>query len=287
MIERTRAILADRRGFTLIEVLVVVAIVAMLVTILVPSLSQAREQGRRSVCLSNLHQTGIGFSLYSIEFKQALPAREAFAYYIKKVVNATPPATGKVNVPINYGALYGKYVGKDLHIFYCPGNIEYSYDDPQYGAASFFDTDVGLTFGGYIYAVPLLPDPPTYPRDDGKGIYPKEVGVANVKPGLSPVYAAWADSKAASSGYDPRKRTLQALQADDVIASAKQDGIGLGEFVHKTGYNVLFSDYHAKWVPDRNRIIAHINGGKGPTSGVGGGGSTPLFEAWEILSSKP
>jgi prepilin-type N-terminal cleavage/methylation domain-containing protein len=286
MTRRARTVRADRRGFTLIEILVVVAIVAMLISILLPSLSLAREHGRRAVCLSNLHQSGIGFSLYSADFKQYLPAREVFAYFIKQVVDATPPATGRVRVPINYGALYGKYVGKDLHIFFCPGNMEYGYDDPQYGAASFFNTS-NITWGGYIYAVPLLPDPPTYPRDTGKGVYPKEAGVVKTKPGLSPLYAAWADKKVTSSGYDPRKRILQALEADDVIATAKAGSIGLGEFVHKTGYNVLFSDYHAKWVHDYKRIIAHINGGTGPTSGQGGLGNDKLFDAWEILSSKP
>lgn len=44
------------RGFTLIEVLVVVAIIALLVAILIPSLSRARENARRVVCLNNLGQ---------------------------------------------------------------------------------------------------------------------------------------------------------------------------------------------------------------------------------------
>jgi prepilin-type N-terminal cleavage/methylation domain-containing protein len=266
-------------GFTLIEVLVVVAIIALLVATLLPSLVAAREQARRAVCLSNLHQSGIGFSLYSADFKQFFPAREAFGYYIKKV--AGPPGA-KVNVPINYGALYGKYVGKDLRVFYCPGNEQYSYGDPQYGAKSFFDTSVSLTFGGYIYAVPILPDPPTYPRDAGKGVYPREVGQLGVRSGLSPVYAAWADSKAP---YDPRNRTVQALESDDVISN--YGGLGMGEFIHKTGYNVLFSDFHAKWVADPKRIIARLNDGKGPTSGQGGVGSTALFEAWDIFSRSP
>ena len=53
------------QGFTLIELLVVVAIIALLVSILVPSLQDARELARRSVCGSNLHQLSIGLHLYA------------------------------------------------------------------------------------------------------------------------------------------------------------------------------------------------------------------------------
>lgn len=52
-------------GFTLIELLVVVVIIAILASLLLPSLSRAKEQGRRAVCKSNLRQFGIGINLYS------------------------------------------------------------------------------------------------------------------------------------------------------------------------------------------------------------------------------
>jgi prepilin-type N-terminal cleavage/methylation domain-containing protein len=52
-------------GFTLIEVLVVVAIIALLVAILIPSLSRARELARRTVCASRLHNLGFATQGYS------------------------------------------------------------------------------------------------------------------------------------------------------------------------------------------------------------------------------
>lgn len=49
------------RGFTLIEVLVVLAIVGLLVALLLPALQAAREAARRAQCAGNLHQIGVAF----------------------------------------------------------------------------------------------------------------------------------------------------------------------------------------------------------------------------------
>src|SRR5690554_6061596 len=61
------------RGFTLIEVLVVVAIIALLVAVLLPSLARARSSTRVAVCLSNLHQFGIALQMYESENRGYIP----------------------------------------------------------------------------------------------------------------------------------------------------------------------------------------------------------------------
>jgi len=62
-----------RRGFTLIEILVVVAIIALLVAILLPALARARAHARHKVCLSNLRELGKVMYQYAIANGDYLP----------------------------------------------------------------------------------------------------------------------------------------------------------------------------------------------------------------------
>jgi prepilin-type N-terminal cleavage/methylation domain-containing protein/prepilin-type processing-associated H-X9-DG protein len=62
-----------RFGFTLLELLVVVAIVALLATLLLPALVKAKEQGRSSVCKNNMRQLGLAMVLYADDDGDYLP----------------------------------------------------------------------------------------------------------------------------------------------------------------------------------------------------------------------
>ena len=63
-----------RVGFSIVELLVVIAVIGILVALIVPAVMSARESARRTQCLNNLHQIGVALHNYHEQFTMLPPS---------------------------------------------------------------------------------------------------------------------------------------------------------------------------------------------------------------------
>jgi general secretion pathway protein G len=61
---------SNQAGFTLVEIMIVVAIIGMLATIAIPNYVKAREQAHRTACINNLQQIDGAVQLWAVENKK-------------------------------------------------------------------------------------------------------------------------------------------------------------------------------------------------------------------------
>lgn len=104
-----RFVSRNKGGFTLIEILVVIAIIALLAAILFPVFGRVRENARKSSCQNNMKQLGIGLMQYVQDFDERFPK-------------------GYCNLPIGTGGWAGSvfpYI-KNGQVFACPSDVYHS-----------------------------------------------------------------------------------------------------------------------------------------------------------------
>jgi type II secretory pathway pseudopilin PulG len=131
--------LKKKKCFTLVELLVVVAIIALLVSILLPSLQKARELAKRTACLTNLAGLGKSLALYLTSYNDKYPFMTSAGFY-------TSTGTAKTQAPDANHATTARSItalmfllvreGNDPGIFVCPSDTvdkDPSYKDPNTG----------------------------------------------------------------------------------------------------------------------------------------------------------
>src|SRR5688572_32555083 len=92
--------MSSRRGFTLVELLVVIGIIALLISVLLPSLQKARSAANRTACLSNQRQLLLAVHMYAGQNKQALPpGLDGLNFYQANFVYRDPAALNNPGYP--------------------------------------------------------------------------------------------------------------------------------------------------------------------------------------------
>jgi prepilin-type N-terminal cleavage/methylation domain-containing protein len=114
------------RGFTLVELMVVVAIVALLLGVLVPALSRARESAELVTCGASLRSVGQAVYSYANDHRntipfgpRALPATSTNFYPITGFV--TSLLSLESGEPVGLGLLLEDYLADQPEVLFCPG----------------------------------------------------------------------------------------------------------------------------------------------------------------------
>jgi len=115
-----------RDAFTLIEVLVVIAIVAILAALLLPALAAAKERGRQSQCLNEFRQWGLAMKMYVNDNEDYFPRERGI-----NNTNPWPVVAAATNRDVWYNALPSElskppaayYATNSQMDFYLPGSL--------------------------------------------------------------------------------------------------------------------------------------------------------------------
>jgi prepilin-type processing-associated H-X9-DG protein len=214
--------LRARRAFSLVELLVLIAIVAVLIALLMPSLAGAREGARRTACLANLHQTAAALHNYANQNRAKLPVHDGPSRYLWDLPFATRDALLES--------------GCARRTLYCPGYADQDTDDSYLAQA-------GYCVSGYFWMTKRL-DPGMPPLVNGHG-YQRVITVlgstqvevvADVNASQQLHFAGIADEASLAHASNHLRRDLPA------------------------GGNVLYLDGHAAWRPFSDMAVHCIRG---------------------------
>jgi prepilin-type processing-associated H-X9-DG protein len=232
-------------GFTLVELLSVVAIVLLLLALLLPALGSARERVHRVVCLSNERQIVSSLLNYAGDHEGRMPGGNAavwpgFGIDSTYAVSANIPmgtallVGGLVNA-LDGGATTANYLGRDditARVFYCP-----SWKHPFFQQNAKVSCGLGEYGGWTAPGVPL-------PR--------QHVGISY----------AYRSTFTNGPGRWNAPSTRSARPAGTAVLSDhwylwRFDNVWYGQYAHAAGYNASYLDGHVAWVPDPDLFMYH------------------------------
>ena len=94
--------LLGERGFTLVEIMIVVAIIGLLAAIAIPNFMKAREKAQQNACIANLRQMEGAKTLYALDAAKGTGASVSWANLVTDYLKSTPscPAGGTYTIQV-------------------------------------------------------------------------------------------------------------------------------------------------------------------------------------------
>ncbi|MRR39348.1 DUF1559 domain-containing protein, partial [bacterium] len=120
-------------GFTLLELLVCIAVIAILASLLMPAVARARSRGQSIACLNNLKQLSLATVVYVDDFRDRLPynlgsddiskavARKWYYNWSSPVMSWELDSDNTNTVALTWGGI-GPYTGRSKQIYRCPAD---------------------------------------------------------------------------------------------------------------------------------------------------------------------
>ncbi|HVR35261.1 MAG TPA: DUF1559 domain-containing protein [Methylomirabilota bacterium] len=231
------------RAFTLIELLLVIAIIAILAALLLPTLSRAKALAHRTVCQNNLRQLAVALRLYTDEHGRFPPA-----YALPRL-----PVQMEGGVSL-WNAQLLPYVSGSAELFYCPEYPDsFRWDHQPSRGLYNFPTNIqggkpfsyGMNVKGTtsVGAIGLHADNRTYGRRPSEIVAPADMIAIGDGPDLRNAGKAGR----VATGYG-MLRVSQSIGLENRTDFDEFINIG-GE--HNSGANMVFLDGHVEWQTKR------------------------------------
>ncbi len=217
-------------GFTLIELLVVIAIISILATILFPVFARARENARRSSCVSNLKQISLGALQYVQDYDGRFPK---YSYDADTAPTAAEGGSWTAYAYWYWPNMIYPYV-KNQQVFICPSSPK---ADTKYNY-----TTAGPSIQHYGANISIIPAPAAQSVAESAVVAPTNTYLFLDAGYFTVSYAAATDGHGTSYAYVPGICSM----FPTAITEAYRKDCERGR--HFDGANVAFVDGHVKWL---------------------------------------